>query len=128
MSIALPPWDALAVFMGTVLIVFMVVVAASGHFPREWRAGTLATVAGTAILWLTIAITAATALGAIAFAWALIPWYAAVIGAGLMILVAPYALHPLPDRIVNGPSVLVTLACLAVIADLGMWHLAWSAH
>ena len=116
----LPPWLELSVFMATVLIIFMFVVTVSGHFPVEHRATALTTPGGAFLLWTTFLIAAVTALLAIVFVYRLIPTYAAVIGGGFMILIAPYTLHPFPDSFVNGRLLLILLAGAALLFDLGM--------
>ncbi len=117
---ALPPWFELGVFMAAMLIVVMFVVTVAGHFPVEHRAKELTTPAGALLLWTTSLITTVTALVAIFFVYRLIPTYAAIIGGGFMILIAPYVLHPFPDRFVNGRLSLILLAAAAAILDLGM--------
>ena len=110
-----PPVAGLATFMAAILVVVMFIIAASGHFPAEHRKPALAGPAGTAIIVGTSIIVAAVMLIAAVYAWLVLPWYAAVIGAGLMILIAPYALHPLPDSVVNGRGALLFLAVAAAV-------------
>jgi len=119
----LPPWPELALFMALVLVIFVFAIAVSGHFPAEHRAAALKSASGTALLWATIAVVAVSALLALVFAYRLIPWYAAVIGGGLMILAAPYVLQPFPDSIVNGRASLLTLAAAAAALDIAIWQL-----
>ncbi len=110
-----PPVAELAIFMAAILIVCMFIIAASGHFPAEHRKPALAGPAGMAIIVGTSIVVAVTMLIAVVYAWLILPWYAAVIGAGLMVLIAPYTLHPLPDTIVNGRGALLLLALLAAV-------------
>lgn len=121
MQVELPSWLELAVFTAAVLVISAFVITVAGQFPSEHRKPGLASTAGTVILWLTIAAVGVSGLATITFAWATLPWYAAVISAGLMILIAPYMLHPLPDWIINGRTGLVVLAALAVALVTGMW-------
>jgi hypothetical protein len=121
MQVELPPWPQFALFMAAVLVVSAFVITAAGQFPREHRKPALASPEGTIILWLTIAVMSAAGIAAMAFAWAVLPWYAVVIGAGLMILIAPYLLHPLPDWFINGRSSLVVLCALAIVLVISMW-------
>jgi hypothetical protein len=52
----------------------------------------------------------------------LIPWYAAVIGGGAAILLAPLALQAFPDRVVDGKIALIGFAtAAAVLAALLCW-------
>lgn len=118
----LPPWPELATFMALVLIVCTYVMAASGHFPSEGRSPRIATPTGTTILWSTIVLVALTTIFALFFAYLTIPWYAAVIGGGLMMLIAPFTLQPFPDRFVDGPTVLVALALMATTVSVGAWQ------
>lgn len=117
----LPSWPELATFMALILIVCTYVMAASGHFPSEGRTARIATPTGTTILWGTIILVALTGIFALFFAYLTIPWYAAVIGGGLMMLIAPFTLQPFPDRFVDGPTVLIALALLATAVSVGAW-------
>lgn len=120
----LPSWPSLALFMALVLVVCTYVMAASGHFPRQGRTAELATPMGTVILWGSIILVATSATLAVAFAYHTLPWYAAVIGGGLMMLLAPFTLQPFPDRFVDGRAVLIALALLAaaLAAGTGVWR------
>ena len=123
MQVEVPPWPEIVLFMAAVLVVSAFVIAVAGQFPREHRKPGFASPAGTVILWLSILAAAAAGLAAIAFAWVALPWYAVVIGGGLMVLIAPYVLHPLPDWFINGRSAPVALSALAVALVLGLWAL-----
>lgn len=118
-----PPWPELALFMALVLVVFVFIVAVSGHFPAEYRADALKGALGTMVLWGSIAVAAISALLALVFAYQLIPWYAAVIGGGLMILAAPYVLQPFPDSFVDGRAALLICTAVAVGLDVTAWRI-----
>lgn len=115
---ALPPLPELAVFMALILVLSLYALTVSGHFPAEHRAPSLATPAGTLILWGTLALAAAAALLAARFAWRHIPFYATTLGGGAMLLAAPLALQPLPDSFVNGRRGLLLFAGLALVLAL----------
>jgi hypothetical protein len=100
--------------MALVLVLSLYGLTVSGHFPAEHRATSLRTGAGQLLLWGTIALCAALALAAVVFAWRHVPLYAAVIGGGAMVLMAPLLLQPLPDRFVNGRRGLVMFTGLGV--------------
>jgi hypothetical protein len=111
---ALPPLPELAVFMALVLVLSLYALTVSGHFPEEHRAVSLRSVGGQVLLWGTIALCAALTVAALAFAWQRVPLYAAVIGGGAMVLIAPLLLQPLPDSFVNGRSALVFFTALGI--------------
>jgi hypothetical protein len=111
---SLPPLPELAVFMGLVLVLALYGLAASGHFPQEHRAASLRTAGGQVLLWGTLVLCAALAVAAFAFAWERVPIYAAVIGGGAMVLLAPLLLQPLPDSFVNGRRALLLFTGLAI--------------
>ena len=111
---ALPPLLELAVFMGLVLALSLYGLTVSGHFPAEFRDASLRTASGSALLWSTIAVSAALTVLAAVFAWMRVPLYAAVIGGGGMVLIAPLLLQPLPDSFVNGRAGLLTFCGLAL--------------
>ena len=110
---ALPPLPELALFMALVLVLSLYGLTVSGHFPEEHRDASLQAGLGPLLLWGTIALCAALTLAALAFAWQRLPLYAAVIGGGAMVLIAPLLLQPLPDSFVNGRRGLLTFAGLA---------------
>ena len=109
-----PPFSELAVFMALVLVLSLYGLTVSGHFPEEHRAASLQTGAGQALLWGTMALCAALALSAVAFAWQRIPLSAAIIGGGAMVLIAPLLLQPLPDSFVNGRRGLLIFTGLGI--------------
>ena len=111
---ALPPLPELAVFMALVLALSLYGLTVSGHFPEEHRAASLRTTGGQVLLWGTLALCAALTLAVLAFAWQRIPLYAAVIGGGAMVLIAPLLLRPLPDSFVNGRHALVLFTALGI--------------
>ncbi|KAB2916738.1 MAG: hypothetical protein F9K29_10880 [Hyphomicrobiaceae bacterium] len=110
----LPPPAELAVFMGQVLVLSMYGLTVSGHFPREFRAPSLTSALGIAVLWSTLAVAACLTVFALAFAWRRVPTYAAVIGGGGMVLIAPLLLQPLPDSFVNGRRGLLVFTALGL--------------
>ncbi len=110
----LPPLAELAVFMGLVLVLSLYGLTVSGHFPREFRAPSLTSAAGKTVLWSTLAVAACLAVFALAFAWWRVPAYAAIIGGGGMVLIAPLLLQPLPDSIVNGRRGLLIFTALGL--------------
>jgi hypothetical protein len=115
----LPPLTDLALFMAAVLLIALYGLSASGHFPAEHRATALKSGAGAAVFWGTLALASAAAPAVLASGLARLPWYAAVIGAGLMLLVAPLVLQRFPDRFVDGArSLLVFGGGAAVLAVL----------
>jgi hypothetical protein len=111
---ALPPLPELSLFMALVLVLSLYWLTVSGHFPEEHRAASLKTAAGQALLWGTIVLSALLTLAALTFAWRHVPLYAAVIGGGLMVLIAPLLLHPLPDSFVDGAAGLLIFAGLGL--------------
>ena len=115
MSIALVP---LILFTTLMLAVSLHGLTASGHFPRETRLPAMATGAGLAVLWLTILIVLGCLVVGLIAAWRLIPWYAAVIGGGGGILVAPLVLQWFPDRFVDGKRGLISFAAAAMLLSL----------
>src|ERR1700737_634859 len=92
----------LVLFMGLLLSAVLCSLAASGHFPREHRAPTLRSRSGTAVLFGAPALSMLCLAIGVALVWGAVPWYAAVIGGGAVVLAAPLLLRPLPDAFVNG--------------------------
>jgi len=114
----LPPESIvpLCLFADATLLLVLYGLIASGHFPRPAGSG-----AGInpAILWGSLVVALLSLAVALLAAWRLVPWYAAVIGGGLAILIAPLILQKFTDRFVDGNASLVvfsgTAAAVSVI-------------
>jgi hypothetical protein len=117
-------WVALAILMGSVLLVALYGLAASGHFPAEFRPERLQRGWGALVLWGTMVATGLAGAAALALAWRALPWYAIVIGGGATLLFAPMLLQPLPDSFVNGRRGLLVLSAGSVVLAALMWHAA----
>jgi hypothetical protein len=117
-------WVALGLLMGSVLLVALYGLAASGHFPAEFRSEKVQRGWGALVLWGTIIATGLAAVVALVLAWRALPWYATVIGAGAALLFAPLLLQPLPDSFVNGRRGLLVFAAGAVVLAALMWRVA----
>jgi len=104
----------LLLFMALFLSVSMYALAASGHFPREHRARKFETGLGRTVLFGTIALSIACAALGVYFIRASVPWYAAVIGGGAMVLAAPLMLQLFSDRFVDGRTSLLALSGAAL--------------
>jgi hypothetical protein len=119
MSVALVP---VAIFTTLMLMAALHGLAASGHFPRETRLVSMRQGAGPALLWASIILVLACLLVGVFAAWHLIPWYAAVIGGGGGILVAPLVLRMFSDRFVDGIGSLILFAAVAAcLAAAMLW-------
>ena len=105
----------LSLFAAAILLLALYGLTVSGHFPVEHRAEQLRTAGGSAFMWATIAAAGLATAIALVFAWQLIPWYAAVIVGGGMLLIAPLLLQPFPDTFVNGKRGLLVFAGGAVL-------------
>jgi hypothetical protein len=106
---------SLVIFVTLMLLASLQTLSASGHFPKTSRLSAIAQGSGPAVLWTSMIVTAGSVVAGIAAAWMLIPWYAAVIGGGAAILLAPLALQLFPDRIVDGKIALIGFAAAAVV-------------
>ena len=116
-------WLPFCLFMAVVLAVSLYGLAVSGQFPREHRKPDLRSGAGALILLGSIAVVALSFSAGIVLAWRTVPWYAVIIGGGLVLLMTPLLLRPLPDRFVNGRGALIAFAGAAALLALA---LAWS--
>ncbi len=117
-------WVDLLLFMGLLLCASLYVLAASGHFPHEHRPASLKSASGTVILYGSMAGACACFLIGLASIWNLVPWYAAIIGGGLVILAAPPILRVFPDRLVNGRAALLGFSALVVVIALAMLEIS----
>jgi hypothetical protein len=102
-------------FMLLLLSASLCGLAASGHFPAEHRAPSLRSGFGRVILFGSLALCLLCLFGGIAVVWRTVPWYAAVIGGGAMVLAAPLLLQRFPDSFVNGRGALVTFSSLSLL-------------
>jgi hypothetical protein len=105
---------ALALIMALLLAFSLQGLAASGHFPKEHRAPALTSRTGAIVLHGSTAISALSLVVGILAAWQSIPWYAGVIGGGLVLLAAPLLLRLMSDAIVNSRALLVALGATSV--------------
>ena len=114
----------LLLFMALILSVSMYALAASGHFPHEHRTQKFRTGIGRVVLFGTIALSIACAALGIYVVRASVPWYAAVIGGGAMVLAAPLVLQLFSDRFVDGRTSLLTLSGAAIFFSgvMVFWH------
>lgn len=103
-------WGALVAFGLLVMCAALYGLTASGQFPSEHRAEALKSPTGVAILWGTMALGLMTTLVALFIAWLALPWYAAVIVGGGVLLMAPLVLQLFPDSFVDGRSGLLVFA------------------
>ena len=110
MDLAVAP---LLLFMALVLAVSLLALTAAGHFPRQH--GKPSARVGAPVLFGSMAAAGACLLVALVGAWRHVPWYAAIIGGGAMILFTPLVLRPLPDAFVDGPAALLVFSGLAVL-------------
>jgi hypothetical protein len=116
-------WGVLVVFALLTMSAALYGLTASGQFPVEYRAEVLKSPGGSALLWGTMALGVATALVALFLAWIALPWYAAVIAGGGVLLMAPLVLQMFPDSFVDGRGGLVTFAGIGAVLSLAVMML-----
>jgi hypothetical protein len=92
-------------FTALILAAALQGLSASGHFPRTAKGA--ASVPGPIVLFGSLALAIVGFVAGAAAALRLAPWYAAVIGGGLAVLVAPLVLQVFPDRFVDGRGALI---------------------
>jgi hypothetical protein len=105
----------LILLMALLLTVALCGLAASGHFPYEHRSPALKSRAGEFILFGSLILSMLCLVTGVALVWRAVPWYAAVIGGGAMVLAAPLALRSFPDAFVNGRTALVTFPGASIL-------------
>jgi hypothetical protein len=114
-------WVSLLLFMAGVLALALYGLTASGHFPAEHRSAKLQHGVGHVVLVASMFAAGLAAALVLAAAWRLLPWHAALIGGGAMVLFAPLLLQPLPDSFVDGRRGLVVFGATAVVVAGLMW-------
>jgi hypothetical protein len=111
----------LGLLMLLVLSFSMHGLAASGHFPKEHRSAALSTGAGPLVLFGSLLLSLLSLATGLVLGARTIPWYAAVIGGGAMVLAAPLVLRTIPDDVVNSRMALIMLSgANAVVAVILM--------
>jgi hypothetical protein len=115
---------ALALMMALLLAFSLQGLAASGHFPKEHRASALTSRTGAIVLHVSTAVSALSLVIGILASWRSIPWYAGVIGGGLVLLAAPLLLRLMSDTIVNSRALLVGLGATSVALAVVLLALA----
>ena len=118
------PWAELALFMLSIGSLALYGLTVSGHFPAEFRAPEMSRGGGAVVLWATIVVAVLASAIALWLGTRILPWYAVVIGGGMMLLFAPLALRVFPDRFVDGRGALLTFAAAAIGATGIMWVVA----
>jgi hypothetical protein len=113
-------------FTALVLAAALQGLAASGHFPRSVKP--LGSGPGLVVLFGTIVLTVISFAAGIDAALQLTPWYAAVIGGGLSVLVAPLVLQIFPDRFVDGRGALTVFAGVSLLLTIALMTLAIAAR
>ena len=111
-------WGALVAFALLIMSAALYGLTASGQFPSEHRAEALKSPGGAAILWGTMAAGILTTAIALAVAWLALPWYAAVIVGGGVLLMAPLVLQLFPDSFVDGRGGLLVFAGVGAALSL----------
>jgi len=114
MTMTLTQVCELLLFMALLLSASMYALAASGHFPREHRKDGFTSAFGALILFGTIALSLVCVAAGVYFVRFNVPWYAAVIGGGTMVLIAPLLLQLFSDRFVDGRGSLLIFSAAAI--------------
>jgi hypothetical protein len=114
-------WIWLGYFMAGTLAVALYGLTASGHFPFEARSARFKEGTGALVLWGTLVATAVAASFMLLRAWLMLPWYAAVLGGGAVLLFAPLLLQNLPDSFVDGRRGLLAFSTAAVALAGLLW-------
>ncbi len=117
-------WGALAMFALLIMSAALYGLTVSGQFPSEHRAEILKSPTGAMVLWGTMAVGLVTTLVGVGVAWRMLPWYAAVIVGGGVLLIAPLILQKFPDSFVDGRSGLLTFAGIGAVLSLAAIALA----
>ncbi|MGP0090392.1 MAG: hypothetical protein ACLPKB_10620 [Xanthobacteraceae bacterium] len=121
------PQDAvlpLALFMALMLSCSMHGLAASGHFPKEHRSAALSAGAGPFVLFGSLLLSFLSLATGLMLAARMIPWYAAVIGGGAMVLAAPLVLQLFSDATVNGRVALIVLSGASAVLAVSLIGMA----
>lgn len=111
----------LVLFAGLLLAVTLYFLAAIGHFPKEIRTAEIGTGAGPYILYCTIVLLVLAVGAGALLVWKSVPWYAAILGGGAAVLIAPLILPNFSDRFVDGRPALITFTALAYVVLGGIW-------
>ncbi len=114
-------WLQTVEFAAFILLIALHALSASGQFPKEHRTASLADRFGSLVLFGSIFVTLICLVVAVFIASKTLPWYAAIIGGGISLLVAPLVLQSFPDKFVDGRSSLLTFSTAALLVLFAMW-------
>jgi MFS family permease len=115
----------LVLFVALILAAALHGLAVSGHFPRRRKEAAFEAV----ILFGSMALVVLTLVGGIAAALRFVPWYAAIIGGGFALLVAPLVLRWFPDRFVDDRGAPIAFAgTTTALALLLIWLVVGSCR
>jgi hypothetical protein len=95
-------------------------LAALGHFPRAARQPAMRGMSGSVVLWGSITVVTISVVVAIVAAVCLTPWYAAIIAAGIAILVAPLMLQYFSDEFVDGRHALLWFSAGSLLPAIAL--------
>jgi hypothetical protein len=109
-------------FLALLLAAALCGLAASGHFPEEHRSPTMRSSSGVFVLLVSLTISILSLAIGLVLVWRSVPWYATVIGGGGVLLAAPLALRPFPDRFVNGRGALIVFAGVSMLMLVLLFH------
>ena len=108
----------LLLFVALIFALSLHALVAAGHFPYEHRTSALRSVSGRLVLHGSLGLALICLATGLVVAWQAIPWYAAIIGAGIAILFAPLTLQMFPDFFVDGCGALITFALGGTLSAL----------
>ncbi len=116
MALTLMQSIELILFMVLVLAASMLGLSASGQFPFQHRTKPFRSTFGILILFGSILLSAGALVACIYYVHASVPWYALVIGGGMMVLITPLVLRVFSDEFVDGRASVLAFSSLAVAA------------
>ena len=106
-------WISAAAFSLQVLVITLLFLCLSGHFPFAHQQPKLKELPGRLLMAASVLLGAISVAQVIGFANRQLPIPVAIICAGLALLVAPLVLQRLPESFVEGRRGLAALAALA---------------
>ncbi|HWE79701.1 MAG TPA: hypothetical protein VG270_14410 [Pseudolabrys sp.] len=112
---------ALCCFAALLLAVTLLMLAASGHFPRR---NNRADAPGALLLWAALGLGGFAVVAGLVASWILLPGPAAVIAGGLAVLAGPLVLQHCPDRFVDGAGALTIFSGAAFVFAAILFRLA----
>ena len=118
MSAIEPNWPSLLIFLPAWLLGCAGLIFLSGSLPLSAAPGSVRVGFGPALVWLNLAVIVVLCVLTLGYAMQQLRWTTLIIGSGVVVLFAPFAVQDLPGSLKDTQLGHAVLFCLGVSAVL----------